>query len=430
MLVDPALESPVGRMPGGTDGAGAHLPVPKLLIVSRVLGASGQPWLWRQVLALDDFQKSLMCWERRFPGNKDPLASQRVLEMKQDPAPYDGPGRWWYRLRNVAGGNFYAARGTDARELAAVVRQERPDAILCYFGDVAMRILPVAVRAKVPVIAYLHGDFLFNTNVWYRVSLKRSLAAIASFVAVTTAERDWLLRHGVAASKIEIIPCGAPTDLFHPVERAQGKPVRFVMCSRLVEEKGCHLTIRAFDQAAGTLRRAGIESSLHVYGDGPARSELEAMVRERGLQDAVEFHGYVDEHQIAGILPGCDVFVQHSLRKEGSPVSIAEAMACGLPIVTTPVGGIRDQVVHELNGLLFEEHDVDAMAAAMQRLAADAALRSRLGQAGRQRAVESFDSVRQTRRLAQAVSRVLATPFAKSDKSAALQGAHPARSSS
>jgi glycosyltransferase involved in cell wall biosynthesis len=430
MLVDATLEFRVNREPGSVDGAEAPLSAPKLLIASRVLGASGQPWLWRQILGLDDFQKTLICWERRFPGNKDPLSSQRVLEMAQDPAPYDGPGRWWHRLRNVAGGNFYGARGADARALATVLREERPDAILCYFGDVAMRILPVAVRANVPVIAYLHGDFLFNTNTWYRASLKRCLRTFASFVAVTTAERDWLLRHGVPASKIEIIPCGAPTDLFRPMERAQHGPVRFVMCSRLVEEKGCHLTIRAFDLAAAALRRAGIESALHVYGDGPARGQLEAMVRERGLEETVEFHGYVDEQQIATILPGCDVFVQHSLRKEGSPVSIAEAMACGLPVVTSAVGGIRDQVVHELNGLLFEEHDVDAMAAAMQRLAADFALRSRLGQAGRQRAAESFDSVRQTRRLAQTVSRVLAGPFPKSDKNAALAGAHPARSPS
>ena len=73
---------------------------PKLLIVSRIFGASGQPWLWRQVLGLRGWRKELVCWERR---NAEIYleADTAISELHEPPAPYDGASRWWYRLRNL-----------------------------------------------------------------------------------------------------------------------------------------------------------------------------------------------------------------------------------------------------------------------------------------------------------------------------------------
>ena len=93
----------------------------------------------------------------------------------------------------------------------------------------------------------------------------------------------------------------------------------------------------------------------------------------------------VEEQRLADVLPSYDVFIQHSLRKEGSPVSIAEAMACGLPVIATPVGGINEQVVEGKTGLLVAEGDVDGMAAAMKKLAFNPQLGQNLGRAGRER---------------------------------------------
>lgn len=368
----------------------------KLLIAARVLGASGQPWLWRQILGLDDFDVPLMCWERRVPAQGDPLAGNRVHVMQQDPAPYDGRNRWRHRFRNLPGRNFYAATGRDRREIAEVLEREGPDAVLCYCGDVAMRLLPVATRQAIPVIAYLHGDFLFRSNRWYRWSLQRCLRRFASIAVVTGEERTWLVHQGVPASRICVIPCGAPTAIFRPRERVDHEVIQFVMCSRLVAEKGCELTIHAFARVAAAVDRV----RLQIFGDGPARPSLERLVDSLGLRELVRFHGYVPEADLAPLLAEYDVFVQHSLVKEGSPVSIAEAMACGLPVVATPVGGIGDQVIDGETGLLVRERDVVAMSAAMQRLALDAELRVRLGRAGRDRAVEAYESSRHTVRLA------------------------------
>ncbi|RYE38666.1 MAG: glycosyltransferase, partial [Hyphomicrobiales bacterium] len=110
-----------------------------------------------------------------------------------------------------------------------------------------------------------------------------------------------------------------------------------------------------------------------------------------GIADKVKFHGYVDEASLAKRLPHYDVFIQHSRIKEGSPVSIVEAMACALPVVATPIGGIPDQIDPGRTGYLVPIGDVDGMAAAMAQLASDPKLRARLGREARAEAVARHD---------------------------------------
>ena len=178
------------------------------------------------------------------------------------------------------------------------------------------------------------------------------------------------------------------------------------MASRLADEKGCRESIAAFAEVAANSR----DASLDIYGDGPALSELVRLVEAHQLADRVTFHGHVDSATLATMLPRYDVFIQHSLHNEGSPVSIAEAMACGLPVVATSVGGNVDLVIDGATGFIVAERDVPAMAQAMLRLTESAALRERMGRAARIRVVESFDATDMTSRLEQLVHRVGGLP--------------------
>jgi glycosyltransferase involved in cell wall biosynthesis len=267
---------------------------------------------------------------------------------------------------------------------------------------VALRTIDVAHRLGIPTIAYFHGDFAFKWNRWYRWSLRRRLRRFAEVIVVTEEERAWMLGAGVPPERVHVIPCGAATDVFVPgPERAPGG-VRFVMASRLADEKGCKESITAFAEVASKSR----DASLDIYGDGPARSELVSLVEAHRLADRVTFHGHVDSATLATTLPRYDVFIQHSLYREGAPVSIAEAMACGLPVVATAVGGNVDLVIDDETGFIVAERDVPAMAQAMLRLTERADLRERMGSAARIRTVESFDATRMTSRLEQLVQRV------------------------
>ncbi|KQV40401.1 hypothetical protein ASD36_16630 [Rhizobium sp. Root1334] len=378
------------QMPTNEPGRSAP-PCPNLMIVTRQFGASGQPWIWRQVSGIQGFKKQVVWWKRENTVSQ-PRNDFEEFQISGDPAPYDNRGRWLHRSRTAMSGNFYASVGKERRQIAELMAQLHPGVILCYFGDMAMRLLPVALEQKVPLVAYLHGDFLFKTNRWYRWSLRACLEHFAAVVVVTNAERDWLLKHGVPSHKIHVVPCGAPISVFHPVRDLGNSELNFIMASRLAEEKGCHLSIAAFSKFLKIFPAA----RLSVFGDGPQRSDLEQLVAKLNLTNRVIFHGYVGQLELAHQMAKHDIFIQHSLRKEGSPVSIVEAMSCGLPTISTPVGGISDLVIDKVTGLLIDEGDVGRMASSMALLAADEDLRRKYGNAAMERAASRFNSDIQT----------------------------------
>jgi glycosyltransferase involved in cell wall biosynthesis len=368
-----------------------------------------QPWMRRQVAGMS-FDIRLMCWSHahsRIKYHAIPEASVHTLEAEC--APYDSTWRWAYRLANLSNGNFFAALGKDRRELKKLIQAENPSSILCYYGDCALRLVDVARELQVPLIAYFHGDFRFDYDRWYRWSLERRNDQFAAVVVVTNQERAWMREHGVPDRNLHVIPCGAPTSVFLPKTEKAHREIRFVMASRLDNEKGCKESLLAFANVASQRK----DIFLDVYGEGVERRDLEEIVKARGLRNMVKFHGYVDEQTLAAGLRDCDIFIQHSLRREGSPVSIAEAMSCGLPVVATAVGGIVDQVVNGSTGFIIPENDISAMSGAMLRLAGDTTLRKSLGERARKRALQLFDSSLLTSRLEQVIINTVACEKAK-----------------
>jgi glycosyltransferase involved in cell wall biosynthesis len=125
-----------------------------------------------------------------------------------------------------------------------------------------------------------------------------------------------------------------------------------------------------------------------IVGDGPQRAELEALRTQLGLEDRVRLEG--DRRDVPAVLADADAFVLSS-RSEGLPVSVLEAMAAGLPVVASAVGGVGELVVDGETGMLVPPADAEALAAALATIVADPALRRRLGEAGHGRAEELFD---------------------------------------
>jgi len=139
-------------------------------------------------------------------------------------------------------------------------------------------------------------------------------------------------------------------------------------------------------------------------GDGPLRDAAAALAASLGVGDRVTFSGALTTQQVRDQMRGASVFLQHSLTPpsgdmEGWPVAVAEAMACGLPVVATRHAAIPEQVEEGVTGYLVDEGDTEAMARAMIALAQSPELRQRLGAASRDRAVSVFDLQIQLARL-------------------------------
>lgn len=149
-------------------------------------------------------------------------------------------------------------------------------------------------------------------------------------------------------------------------------------------------------KALGRLKERGVAVTVLVVGDGDERDAIHALAKELGLgDDRARFLGF--RKDVPDLLMAADFFVLPS-RMEGLPLAVLEAMARGLPVVVTPVGGVPEVVGNEQHGFLVPVDDHEALADAMEKLARDPALGRRLGEAGHERVRDDFSFERMTRK--------------------------------
>jgi glycosyltransferase involved in cell wall biosynthesis len=229
--------------------------------------------------------------------------------------------------------------------------------------------------------------------------LRRKIEAADGVVCIAQFVRAQLMRINDPAQwpKLRLCRLGVdPANFSAPTAPRPPGPVRLLCVGRLTPAKGQMLLM----QACADLMRAGLPFELTLIGDGPDRPGLEAAVQSGGLQNQVRFAGSLNQPQVRAELARSDVFVLPSLA-EGIPVVLMEAMASGVPCVTTPVNGIPELIQHDRNGLLATPGDVDALTLQLRRVIEDAGLRQRLS-------VEGLKQVRQHFNLADNVAQLAA----------------------
>ena len=149
---------------------------------------------------------------------------------------------------------------------------------------------------------------------------------------------------------VELAPNGIDLEFYRPLATPRSDGVyRILFVGRLVEQKGVRYLL---DALPGLRTQALQPVELVVVGDGPARPALEEQVSALGLEASVRFAGWAQRAEMPGHYQSADVFALPSF-EEGMPNVVLEAMASGLPIVTTDIYGNRELVAHEENGLLF-----------------------------------------------------------------------------
>lgn len=204
-----------------------------------------------------------------------------------------------------------------------------------------------------------------------------------------------------ARPKVQVVHCGVDTDVFQPRQTdASHGPLHILCIGTLHEVKGqTHLIA-----ACRLLRERGIDFVCRLVGDGPDAPMLREQVTRAGLTNAVHFEGRKTRQEVIALLNAADVVVAPSVpsrdnRREGIPVVLMEAMAAGVPVIASDLSGIPELIEHEVSGLLVPPGDSAAIAAALERLSADSALRARLGQGGRDKVLREFDLATNAARL-------------------------------
>lgn len=186
--------------------------------------------------------------------------------------------------------------------------------------------------------------------------------------------------------KFEVCRLGVDPEIFMPAERvAEPGPFRLVCVGRLVSAKGQHILLQALHQLA----ESGRFPHMDMVGDGPDRSSLVAEAGRLGITSQVHFAGAVNQDAIRRFYDNADAFVLPSFA-EGLPVVLMEAMAMGIPCITTSITGVPELIENGDSGLLVPASDVDGLAAAIIRLMDDPALCQRLSERGREKVLTDY----------------------------------------
>lgn len=193
---------------------------------------------------------------------------------------------------------------------------------------------------------------------------------------------DAIGSYGYDANRAQVITPLIPETLLIDEPTIDDSATDLLYVGRLSDEKGVDDLLQAFRLIATSEDAV----RLHVVGSGPSADDLQGLADQLGIAGAVIFYGFVPKGpELWAHFDDADVFVLPS-RTEGLPRVIAEAMARGLPVVSTAVGGIPELIEHEENGMLVKPGNVEEFAAMVETVRADPALRSRLATGGRQTA--------------------------------------------
>jgi glycosyltransferase involved in cell wall biosynthesis len=205
----------------------------------------------------------------------------------------------------------------------------------------------------------------------------------------------WLLKHELCESrKCQIVHNGLAEHSFaRTTLPPHSNALTILFLGRLGERKGVPVLL----EAAEMLKNQGCLFRLLLGGDGDVGLYL-ADADRRGLSDSIEYLGWVSGEKKAHLLNTADIFVLPS-RSEGFPVSVVEAMASGLAIVSTTIPGIVDAVTHKQEALLVPPGDANALAEALRTLISERALRLQLGAAAKQRFLDHFTIQRTVEKL-------------------------------
>lgn len=255
------------------------------------------------------------------------------------------------------------------------------DSWLTALACASLRKSPAIVRTRhisAPIPRNLASGWLYRTAASHVVTTGESL------------RRTLIEINGLEPSRVTSVPTGIDTQRFSPADRREARirlglreDVRWIgIVATLRSWKG-HLVLL---DAVTRLRAANVH--LAIVGDGPMKDAIAGRIVESGLADRVLLAG--EQREPEHWLRALDVFCLPSYANEGVPQALMQAMLTGLPVVSTPVGAITEAVTDGITGLIVPPRDPASLAAAIDRLLADAVLASRLGNAARKDAAERF----------------------------------------
>jgi glycosyltransferase involved in cell wall biosynthesis len=290
--------------------------------------------------------------------------------------------------------------------LARRLRRDGVRHLHCHFAHAPTTVGMYAARQlRVPFSFTGHANDLFQRRALIAEKLQR-----AAFVACISEWHRELYRSTVAKGdeRYHVIRCGVDVDSWTPKpdagrEIATSEPVRVLTVGRLVEKKGVDTLIRGLAEFG---KRTSRLWHLTVAGDGPERRSLEGLAAELQCANCISFLGAVDNDRVRGLLAQADLFAlpcreDRSGDRDGIPVVLMEAMACGVPVISGDLPAIRELVRPNETGVLVDGTKPEHLAAEVDRLVTSPETREILARNAREHVAREFSMTSNLQRLIQ-----------------------------
>jgi len=348
------------------------------------------------------------------------------------------PGGWLEKKIKGIGANFYPNKFfsnaiNPIRDLKALkiiknaVIDFKPNLVSCHSTKAGF-LTRLTIRNKIPTIFTAHGWGFTNGIPFWRKCLvyflEKSVARYCSkIICVSNFDRNLALKYKIASAEklitihngVKIMQNNADVKQEDAERRriintqddatedaSQQRLIKIVFVGRLGKQKDPLLLLEAFNILPNELQD---RSQISIIGDGPKRKELERFIKENKLKEKVKLLGAVSREKVFEILKKSDIFVLIS-NWEGFPYTIIEAMSCGLPVIASDVGGIREAVNDDC-GILVERGNKEEIEKALEKLLKNPSLAKEMGEKSRARVKKEFSLEKTLRETEQIYKEIL-----------------------
>lgn len=378
--------------------------MPKLGYLVPEFPGQTHAFFWRELNAIEDMGLPVQLYStRRPPEGSCPhgFASAAIRRTRYLFPPSLGtslsllvhPRRLGHALAYIA--KLKDIPGQDRAKIAALLPSAW--ALVCdaqKHGVTHVHIHSCANAAHLGALAYILGDLPYSLTLHgdlpvYGRSHPDKMRH-AKFVSAVTRPLADQIRSVSPQTHAPVIWMGVDCARFAPIldTRKPNSVFTLTTVARLNHNKGHRFVLRAIAR----LRERGQALHYRIAGSGPEEDKIRAEIAELGLEDHVSLLGSVDEDKVLELLQTTDALALTSVRQgEAAPVTVMEAMSCGVPVICSIIGGTPDMISDGIDGFLVEQENVNQIEARIATLMTDPEAAARIGKAAREAALRHFD---------------------------------------
>lgn len=339
------------------------------------------------------------------PANPVQLILAQLMLLLSSPQRYFKALKlaWATHQPGIRGSLYQLFYFLEAGIVAQQIRQQQIQHLHNHFPDSSGTVAMLAAELGGFSFSFtMHGPYIFFEPMRWRLDEKLKRALFVCCISDFCRSQGMIYAPIAQWNRMHIVHCGVEPALFAPVSHQQ-PGYRLLYTGRLAAVKGLPILL----ESLVSLKITYSNLLLTVVGDGSERQQLEQMTAQLGLRDQVNFVGYQSQAKVRQYMQETDVFVLPSFA-EGVPVSLMEALAAGVPVVTTQIAGIGELVENGVSGYLVPPGNAPLLADKIDKLLADPDLRTQFGLAGRAKVAQEFDIQQEAAWLCQVMTAALA----------------------